>query len=428
MDRETITLTMREMRRLQTVDAALAGRITNSEGARRLGLSERQFKRLRKRVAAEGPQGAIHRARGARSNRRIPEEERERIRSLLENTYAGFNDTHAHEMLVERHGVTACRQTVRTIRREAGLSAVRRRRAPKHRSRRERRGRAGAMLLMDGSVHDWFEGRGIPCTLIGVIDDATGRVLGLSFEPSEDLAGYLGLFKRILKDHGVPASTYSDGGSVFFVNNPGTTIEQQLAGEMPLTQFGRALDELGVEMIRSLSPQSRGRVERLWGTLQDRLVSELRLEGVSDIASANTFLDTFVPRFNARFACEAADPEEEWLSPPADLDWHLCTKYTRTVGNDNTARLGERVIDVPPGPSRSTWAKAKVEVHELTDGRARVVHHGQVIAEQDAPAGFDRLRPRNNKGLSEAGQMPVATLTTRCRRCAQNPTGFRQAG
>ncbi len=428
MDGGTITLTMREMRRLQTIEAALAGRITNSEGVRRLGLSERQFKRLRRRVATEGPQGAIHKARGRRSNRRLADEERERIRDLLKNTYAGFNDTHAHELLAERHGVLACRQTVRAIRREAGLRAVRRRRAPKHRSRRERRGRAGAMLLMDGSTHDWFEGRGPSCTLIGAVDDATGAVLGLSFEPSEDMAGFLALFRGVLSGNGVPVPTYSDKGSVFFVNNQQPDIEQQLSGEEPLTQFGRALDELGIEMIRSLSPQSRGRIERLWGTLQDRLVSEMRLAAVSTIEGANAFLASFVPRFNARFARAAAEEATEWLKAPLDLDWHMCAKYRRTVGNDNTVRLGERLIDVGPGPNGTTRAKCRVEVHELLDGGVRIVYQGQVIAEQDPPPAFERLRPRNNNGLTEAGQLPVATLRRRCPACAGRTEGLRRTG
>lgn len=429
MDRETITLTMKEMRRLQTIETALAGRITNSEGARRLGLSDRQFKRLRKRVATEGPQGAIHKGRGKVSNRRLCEAERERIRDLLENTYAGFNDTHAHEMLFERHGVSVSRQTVRTIRKESGLSAVRRRRAPKHRSRRKRRDRAGTMLLLDGSTHDWFEGRGSRCTLLGAIDDATGMVVGLCFEPTEDFAGYLGMFRSILIEYGVPASTYSDRGSVFFVNSPASTVEEQLEGTMPLTQFGRALDELGTEMIRSLSPQSRGRVERLWGTMQDRLVSELRLEGVGSIEQANEFLVSFVPRFNARFSRPAADPEADWLPAPADLDWFLCAKYRRTAANDNTVRLGERTIDVAPAAHRATFARAKVEVHELSDGRAKVVHEGRVIAEQNAPEGFKRLTPRNNKGLKEAGQLPVAILTKKpCATCGHSKNELERTG
>ena len=280
MDEETITLTGRDLRRLRSIETALAGRITNGEGARQLGLSERQFIRLRKRVASEGPSGAIHKGQGKESNRRLGEQERARIRELITTMYAGFNDTHAHEMLVERHGVVACRQTIRAIRIECGCAPVRRHRPAKHRSRRERRGRSGAMVLMDGSTHDWFGGRGPVCTLLGAIDDATGAVLALRFEPTEALPGYLDLFSTILLRHGVPASTYTDRHGVFHVCRPDPTIEEQLAGTQPLSQFGRALDELGIVRIYSLSPQARGRVERLWGTLQDRLVSELRLESV----------------------------------------------------------------------------------------------------------------------------------------------------
>lgn len=429
MDEETITLTRKELHRLQTIEGALAGRITNVEGARQLGLSRRQFIRLRRRVAEEGPEGVIHKGRGKPSNRKLPEQERERIAELLLGTYAGFNDTHAHEMLVERHGVTACRQTIRTIRIRVGRSAVRRRRGPKHRSRRERRGREGAMLLLDGSTHDWFEDRGRRSTLIGAIDDATGAVVALRFEPIEDLAGYLELFRSVLRERGVPTSTYTDRHGVFFVNRPEPTIEEQLEGTEPLSQFGRAMDELGIVRIYSLSPQARGRVERLWGTLQDRLVSELRLGGVATIEEANDFLDSFVPRFNLRFSSAAAEPEHDWLPAPKDTDWFLCAKYKRTVANDNTVRLGERAIDVASAPNRSTFAKARVEVHELTDGRVRVIHEGRVIAEQSPDPTFVRLRPRTGKGLTEPGQLPVTVIRKRvCAHCTHEPQAVRAAG
>ena len=418
MDKETITLTGRDLRRLRSIEAALAGRITNSEGARQLGLSTRQFIRLRKRVALEGPSGVIHKGRGKASNRRMSEEERVRISDLLTTTYAGFNDTHATEMLSERHGVTVCRQTIRSIRIEAGRSPVKRHRAPKHRSRRERRGREGAMVLLDGSTHAWFEDRGPVTTLIGAIDDATGTVVGLRFEPTEDLAGYLALFDHILSSRGVPASTYTDRHSVFHVNNPRPpTVQEQLDDAQPLTQLGRALDELGILRIYSLSPQARGRVERLWGTLQDRLVSELRLEGISGAEEANAFLEHFVQRFNIRFAIPAGDAEHDWLPAPKDLDWFLCAKYVRKVANDNTVRLGSMVIDIPPAAHRTTYAKARVEVHELTDGRVRVIHEGRVIADQAPDQGFSRLSPKHNRGLKEPGQLPVTPLPRRCPTC-----------
>jgi hypothetical protein len=412
---ETITLTGRDMRRLRTIEAALAGRITNSEGARQLGLSTRQFIRLRQRVAVEGPSGVIHKGRGRRSNRRMCEEERERIKKLLDGPFDGFNDTHAHELLVERYGVTCSRQSIRTSRIEAGHAAKRRRRTPKHRSRRERRGRSGAMLLLDGSTHEWFGKRGPRCTLLGSIDDATGEVVALRFEPTEDLAGYLELFHSVFTTHGVPASTYTDRHGVFYVNRPEPSIEEQLEGTEPLSQLGRALDEVGIARIYSLSPQARGRVERLWGTMQDRLVSELRLEGIENIEDANLFVETFLPRFNTRFAIDAADESSDWLPAPKDLDWFLCAKYRRTVGNDNTVKFGDRVFDIEPATYRPTFAKARVEVHELRDGRIRLVHDGRVIGGQDVPAGFERLKTRGRRGLTEAGHLPVVILPSRTR-------------
>ena len=418
MDEETITLTGRDMRRLRTIEAALAGRITNSEGAQQLSLSERQFIRLRGRVAEEGPSGVIHKGRGKRSNRRMCEKERERIKELLDGPLDGFNDTHAHELLVERYGVTCSRQSIRSLRIEAGHAAKRRRRAPKHRSRRERRGRGGAMLLLDGSTHAWFEDRGPRCTLLGSIDDATGEVVALRFEPTEDLAGYLELFHSVFTTHGVPASTYTDRHGVFYVNRPEPSIEEQLEGVEPLSQLGRALDEVGIARIYSLSPQARGRVERLWGTLQDRLVSELRLEGISNIEDANLFIEAFRPRFNSRFAIEATEQLSDWLPAPKDLDWFLCAKYRRTVGNDNTVRFGDRIFNIAPATHRSTFAKARIEVHELRDGRIRLVHDGRIVGGQSTPKDFDRLRTRGRKGLTEAGHLPVLILPSRAREAA----------
>jgi hypothetical protein len=273
------------------------------------------------------------------------------------------------------------------------------------------------MVLLDGSMHAWFEDRGPVSTLIGAIDDATGTVVGLRFEPTEDLAGYLALFAHILSSRGVPASTYTDRHSVFRVNNPQPTVEEQLEDTKPLTQLGRSLDELGILMIYSLSPQARGRVERLWGTLQDRLVSELRLEGIGDIEEANAFLERFILRFNTRFAIPPGDSEHDWLPAPADLDWFLCAKYVRKVANDNTVRLGKLVVDIPPSAHRTTFAKAKVEVHELTDGRVRVIHEGRVIAEHKPGQDFERLHSRGKNGLNGPGQLPVTPLLRRCSTC-----------
>lgn len=419
MGEETFTLTGRELGRLRVLESSLAGRITNAEGARAVGLSVRQFIRLKGRAAKEGPQGVIHAGRGEVSARRLPEEKREAIKDLLAGTYAGFNDTHAQEMLAEREGLVVSRETLRRLRMEAGLGPARRRRAPKHRRRRDRCAREGTMLLLDGSEHDWLEGRGPVLNLIGAIDDATGKVIAARFEESEDLAGYLDLFARILGTKGIPASIYTDRHSVFCVTKAASTLEDQLAGEPELTQFGRTMAELGVVQIFSLSPQARGRIERLWGSLQDRLSSELRLGAVATKEEANAFLGGFLPRYNRRFSVPAAEERADWLPAPRDLDWFLCAKYVRTVANDNTVRLGDLVVDIGPGPDRLSYAKAKVEVHELRTGEVRVIYKGRVIARKAPPADFYRLRCRH-KRLTAPGQLPVALLPARsCETCSE---------
>lgn len=406
-------MTGRELRRIKVVESALAGRITNAEGARDLGLSVRQFIRIRARVAKEGPQGVIHRLRGRPSVRRLAEVLRQKVKDLLATKYAGFNDHHATEMLAEREGIHLSRETVRRLRREAGIGAVRRRRAPKHRRRRERRERQGDMILFDASDHDWLEGRGPSLVLLGAIDDATGEVISVRFEDREDVHGYFDLFEDVLAKKGVPASLYTDRHGVFHVNKPNLSVEEELCGEEELTQFGRAMAELGVVQIFSLSPQARGRIERLWATLQDRLASEMRLERIATKEEAGAFLLGFLLRHNKRFAIEPADAKSDFLPAPKDPGWFLCSKYLRTVGNDNTVRFHDRVIDIAPGPDRLTYAKAKVEVHELRTGAVRVIYQGRIIAQTASLEGF-RLRCRR-KRLLQLGDLPVATLPRRSR-------------
>lgn len=411
-------MSRKELRRLKVVESALSGRIKNADAARDLGMSVRQFIRLRGRVAKEGPGGVIHRGRGKTSPRRMPEDRRERIKELLKTKYAGFNDTHATEMLFEKEGIELSRESVRRLRKETGKEAARKRRAPKHRKRRDRKEKAGEMVLLDASEHAWLEERGPRLTLAGVIDDATGEVFSARFADSEDFHLYLDVLDEMLLSKGIPASTYTDKHGVFLAKKRDRGIEAELEGEPELTQFGRVMAELGVVQIFSLSPQARGRIERLWGTFQDRLVSEMRLAGISTKDEANAFLPGFLPRHNARFSVKAASEESAWLPAPKEIDWYCCAKYPRVVANDNTVRLGKRLIDIPPGPTRISYAKAKVEVHELRTGEARVVYQGQVIATDPAPEGFERLKPIP-RHLTELGQLPVALLpSTSCEGCS----------
>ena len=247
---------------------------------------------------------------------------------------------------MEKHGIQISRSSVRRLRQEAGLSSPRKRRAPKHRSRRERYPRRGMLLQIDGSDHDWLGDRGPRLTLIAAIDDATGEIPFALFRLEEDAAGYFLLLRKIVEGPGLPLALYADRHTIFRSPKK-ATLEQELAGEAPRSQFGRLVDELGIELIPSYSPQARGRVERLFGTLQDRLVKELGLENVSSLEQANRFMGDFLPRFNAAFAQEPAEPESAFLPLPEvlDLEEVFCFKYQRKVRNDNTISFAGHILN-----------------------------------------------------------------------------------
>ena len=245
------------------------------------------------------------------------------------------------------------------------------------------------MLQVDGSRHDWLQGRGPYLSLVGAIDDATGTVPYALFRQQEDAQGYLLLLREIIHGKGMPLALYSDRHSIFQVNpQQGESLEDQLAGgRKPTTQVGRALQELGVQLIVALSPQAKGRIERLWGTFQDRLVSELRLAGATTVEEANQVLWAFLPRFNARFAVPPAQPGSAYrpVEPGLCLEGVLCFKYQRTVARDNTVKLGEHTLQLLPGSDRYSYARARVELQERLDGSLVVLYQGMVIATTDAP-------------------------------------------
>jgi len=227
------------------------------------------------------------------------------------------------------------------------------------------------LLQIDGSEHDWLEGRGTYLTLVGAIDDATGIVPYALFRQEEDAQGYFMLLSEIIKNKGIPLALYSDRHGIFQRSpKDSDSLEEQLSGQRQPTQFGRALQELCIQPIFAMSPQAKGRIERLWGTFQDRLVSELRLAGASTINEANQVLWDFLPRFNARFSVPPAQPGSAYRQLPADLclEGILCFKYGRTVDHDNTIRFDRQVIQLLPGLDRSSYTRARVEVQERLDG------------------------------------------------------------
>lgn len=397
MDKK-VTLTVKEQKRLHVLNELEAGRITNRKASELIGVTERHIYRLKAKYRIEGAKALEHGNRGRESPRRIPDAIRAQVVNLVREKYRGFNDHHLTELLRERHDILLSRSTVRRLRQEVGLASPRKRRAPKHRSRRERYPRRGMLLQIDGSDHDWLEGRGPGLTLIAAIDDATGEIPFALFRDEEDAAGYFLLLRRIVEAYGLPLALYADRHTIF--RSPKKpTIEQELAGEAPRSQFGRLVDELGIELIPSYSPQARGRVERLFGTLQDRLVKELRLEKVCSLEEANRFLEDFLPRFNAGFTQDPTEPESAYLRLPKDVNLEalFCFKHQRKVRNDNTISFAGHILQIPPDRHRGNYARCRVEVRQHMDGRLSVWHQGRKLTtfdpEENGPPRVGKFTP-----------------------------------
>lgn len=402
---EMITLNSKEQRRVLVLNQIIGGQLKVAQAAELLQVSLRHTRRLLAEYRQEGPAALAHGNRGRTPAHALAEDLRQRVVALAESKYAGVNHQHLCELLAEREGIEVSRSSLRRILLAEGLHSPRKRRPPKHRRRRERYPKEGMLLQIDGSRHDWLEGRGPYLTLVGAIDDATGKVPYALFREQEDAQGYMLLFRRIVVEQGVPLSVYHDRHSIFEVPVGKTpTLEEQLTGRREPTQFGRVLEELAIESIAARSPQAKGRIERLWGTFQDRLVSELRLAGAKDAAEANRVLWDFLPCYNRRFAVPAADIGSAYrpLAEGIGLDTVFCFKYRCTVGADNTVALGEHRLQLLPSPQRQSYARARVEVHERLDGSLAVYYQGRQIGYKPAPPEAPLLRARH-RGRGVAG-------------------------
>ena len=393
-------MSRKEVPRAGLLKAALAGRITNAQGARALGLSLRQFRRLKRRFREGGARGLLHALRGRPGNRRLAPQARAQVGVLMITTYAGFNDVHLTEKLREVHQLAVSRSSVRSIRLALGRPATRRRSAPQHRSRRPRKPALGQLAQLDASPFAWFEDRGPLATLHGVIDDATSTPLALWFRPHEDLHGYVAVLERTCRMYGLPLELYGDRLNVFARNDAHWTLAEELQGHQDPTHFGRMLQALGIGFIRAHSPQAKGRIERLWGTLQDRLTSELRLRGIRTLEDGNAFLPEFLADFTHRFARPPADATPVWRRPPRDLADLLSCRYPRTVARDNTVHLGARWVQIPPGPRGRSYAGCHVEVRERLDGRLHVLYHDTLLATQPSPGPDFVLKPHAGPGAA----------------------------
>ena len=390
-------MSQKEAPRIGLLKALVARRVTGREVAAALAVTVRQVWRLKRRFEAQGAEGLLHRSRGRPSPRRLAPRLRERVETFLTTTSRDFNDCHATEKLQEVEGLAISRPTVRRLRQALGRPAKRRRRPRQYRARREPRARMGALVQLDASPFAWLEARGPTMSLHGAIDDATGTVLALYCRPTEDLHGYTTLLRALATDYGLPLALYGDRLNVFLRNDAHWTLGEQLRGAQDPTHFGRMLKSLGIGFIPAGSPQAKGRIERLWQTLQDRLVSELPLQGLATPEAANAFLPAFRADHNRSFARPPARPQPEWRPPPRELPLLLGCRYHRRVAADNTVRLGLRGLQLPLGPRRRSWAGLRVELRELLDGRLVVLHDAHVLATQPSPGPAFVLRPRRGQ-------------------------------
>jgi len=393
-------MSQKERQRYHLLKMVIGGKITLKETDKQMGVSYRQAKRLKRTLISEGAKGLIHGNRGRPSPRALSPELAETILDLSLSKYTNFNDTHFTEKLREEEGITVSRDTVRRLRRTNGIKPKRRRRAKRHFKRRTRSPQEGMMVLWDGSPHRWFGKDTSPCCLMAAIDDATGRLLDAFFLPYECSFGYLKLLEHVVNQYGIPASIYQDRHSTLKRNDDNWTLEEQLAGEQDPTQVGGALKSLGITPIFALTPQAKGRVERLFGVLQDRLIAEMGLRNITEMAVANMFLaGHFIADYNRRFAIDPEVSQPAWrkVSRNVDIKRIISFRYQAVVGNDNTVRLGGMVIDIPEGPHKRGYAKAKVEVRQLLDGSWRVYYKDKLIAQTDPTPLKEPIRAKPRK-------------------------------
>lgn len=387
-------MSSKELSRYRVLGGVLEGQLALQEAAVALGVSPRHARRLARRLREQGPQGLVHGNRGRSPVNRTPDELRQQILALAEDRYAGFNDTHLTEILAEREQISIGRETLRGILRAAGQQPKRKRRPKRHHRRRERSATKGLMVLWDGSPHRWLGDNDPPITLMAAIDDADGELLAAFFTPQETSEAYLRLLRAVVLRRGIPVSIYQDRHSALRRNDDSWSLEEQLAGRQRPTQVGQALEDLDIHPIFALSPQAKGRVERLFGVLQDRLLAEMRLDAINTIKAANHYLkQRWIQRYNRRFRKTPRCAESTFRSPKgADLHKLLAFRYQATVLNDNAVRLGGLTIDIPPGPRGRSYAKAKVDVRQHLDGSWTVYYHDQTIAHAPASPLAEPLR------------------------------------
>jgi len=374
---ELLTMSNREITRLEAMQRIKDKRLTQKEAARMLRLSVRQIKRLYRAYKAQGARGLVSQRRGKPSNNRLDAETQQKAIDLLYEHYRDFGPTLAHEKLTEKHNLQISRESVRGIMIAEGMWKAKRAKQPSTHQMRERRACIGELVQIDGSDHDWFEGRGPKCTLLVYIDDATGQLLELWFVPDETFFGYCEASRHYFERYGKPVAFYSDKHGIFRVNQ-----EQTIGLGSGLTQFGRAMQELDIQIICANTPQAKGRIERANQTLQDRLVKELRLLGISDIDSANAYLPEFRQDFNRRFAVAPRSNHDAHrpLLKTENLDIILTRQKTAMLSKNLTVQANKVIYQIQSNRPDYALRKAQVTVCENALGEVTILYKNKPLA------------------------------------------------
>lgn len=373
-EEDKIIMSQKESNRLHVIHQAIDKSITQEQAAIILGVTERQIRRMVKRVRREGNGGISHQSRGRKPNNWIPEKIKDQALALCRKRYVEFGPTHAGEKLLQYHQIDVSDETLRGWFNQEDVYYRKRKKRP-HRQWRPRKLYRGEMVQMDGSHHDWFEGRGPVCVLMGYVDDATGEVYARFYEYEGTLPA-MDSFKRYIRRYGIPHSVYLDRHSTYKVTAKKQTLEEQLADIQPMSHFEKSLAELGVVVIHANSPQAKGRIERQFGTFQDRVVKEMRLAGVTNIAEGNVFLDNYLPEYNRMFARKAAQ-KANFHRPVVHkrtLDRILAIKTPHALRNDFTITHNRKLYQVD-----DTIRTKKVTVEERTDGTLHLIHNDQQL-------------------------------------------------
>lgn len=400
--KDIIMVRQKELKKLHVIHKVIEGELTQGEAAKIISLSERQIRRIVKRIQEEGDKGIQHRSRGKESNRKLPKKLVDRLIELYRQKYKGFGPTFTSEKLFEIDDTEISKETVRTYLMAAG-EWQKGRKSRTHRQWRPRKGHCGEMVQMDGSHHNWFEDRAPKCVLMAYIDDASGRVYGRFYE-YEGTIPAMDSFKRYIRKYGIPMSIYFDRHTTY--KSPSEpSIEDEINGTEPLSEFGRALKELDIELIYAYSPQAKGRIERLFATLQDRLVKELRLRGISTIQEANIFLEkSYWADFNKRFMVKVQNKEDlhRAIIKGLNLDKILCIRTERTIRNDNTITHNSKLYQLKEAFPK----KSKIVVQERVDGSMIMTHQEVRIKYKEIANRPEKVQQHKLKARRKATYKP----------------------